>query len=138
MSETKNARYFEALMQERAQAVHDDLTRGKSLREQMEMEEELEEKTFMPRLLAEVARGLPEAHALIAALEQASAAPVEVIWVKNYPGYEFGQLGQGKYTRPGIFARLRAISFLDLGEDPAAWQEWLEAFEADPPLLGYR
>ena len=134
----QNARYYETLMQERAQALYDNLTAGKSVHEMMEMEDELEEQTFLPRLLAEVARGLPEARAMIDALDKTTDEPIELMWVKVYPGYENGQMGHSRLTKAEIITRLKEISFLDLGEDPAAWREWLTAFEADPPMTGYR
>ncbi|MEP4979685.1 hypothetical protein [Ascidiaceihabitans sp.] len=138
MKTRNDARFFESLMQDRAQDLYDQLTKGKSTRDIMEMEDELEEKTFMPRLLAEVARGLPEARAMIDALDQSSSAPVDLIWVKVYPGYEYGQLGRARRTHQDIISRLKDISFLDFGEDADAWREWLEAFENEPPLTGYR
>lgn len=142
MNTRNDARFFEGLMQDRAQDLYDQLTKGKSTRDIMEMEDELEEKTFMPRLLAEVARGLPEARAMIDALDQSSSAPVsapvDLIWVKVYPGYEYGQLGRARRTRQDIISRLKDISFLDFGDDADAWREWLEAFENEPPLTGYR
>lgn len=142
MNTRNDARFYEGLMQDRAQDLYDQLTKGKSTRDIMEMEDELEEKTFMPRLLAEVARGLPEARAMIDALDQSSSAPVsapvDLIWVKVYPGYEYGQLGRARRTRQDIISRLKDISFLDFGDDADAWREWLDAFENEPPLTGYR
>lgn len=138
MNTTKDARYYESLMEEKANALREEMTSGMSIRDMMEIEDELEERTFLPRLLAEVARGLPEARAMVSALREPLNGPVELTWVKVYPGYEYGQLGHARMTREQIINRLQEISFLDFGDDPEEWSTWLAAFEADPPMTGYR
>ncbi len=138
MTKVRDSLYYERLMEVRAIALRQAMTAGKTVSEQMDMEDELEELTFMPRLLAEVARGLPEARACVEALERAGNTPVDLVWMRVYPGYEYGEMDRVKYTRSEIIARLEKISFLDFGDEPNEWRDWLAAFEAEPPLLGYR
>ena len=133
----KDSGYYISLMRDRARALHDELTAGLTARQMMEMEDELEERTFMPRLEAEVGRGLPEARSIIEALENAGDEAVELVWVVIYPGYDAGKLGHARLTRPEMIARLEEIASLEIGDDLEEWRTWLAAFEADPPPLGY-
>lgn len=133
----KNSDYYLALMRARAKALYDSLTKGKSVDELMAMEDELEERTFMPRLEAEIGRNMPEARAMIEALGHADQTPTDLLWIKIYPGYEYGQVGRARVNRADIIDRLERIAFLELGDDIDAWQEWLAAFEADPAPKGY-
>jgi len=133
----KDSAYYYSLMQVRAKKLYDELTAGKSIAEMMEMEDELEESTFMPRLEAEIGRNMPEARAMIEALGHVDETPIDLLWVKIYPGYEYGQMGRARVNRVDIIDRLEKIAFLELGDDIDAWREWLAAFEADPPPKGY-
>ncbi|MEO0751473.1 MAG: hypothetical protein AAFY25_06685 [Pseudomonadota bacterium] len=129
--------YFRSLMRAKAQKVYDELASGRSTSDLMEMEDEVERRTFMPRLEAEIGRNLPEARAMVEALEVAGTEPTPLSWVKIYPGYEYGQAGTARRTRAQMIERLEEIASIDLGDDIRVWQEWLAAFEADPPPRGY-
>ncbi|MEO1424556.1 MAG: hypothetical protein AAFV09_15475 [Pseudomonadota bacterium] len=138
MSDVKDAAYYTRRLQKQGRALYDELTAGKTQAEIYEMEDELEERTFIMALLARIARRLPDARAYVDALAEGADGPRRIVYVKQYPRREMGKLAIETLTRGEIIRELEDISSESFGDDVGEWQHWIAAFEAEPPLLNYR
>ncbi len=142
---TRDSRYYEDRLEKIAKERYAKLTEGKSEREIFAMDEELEEKTFVPALTTRIAYRLPEARAYVEALEKHAdvtdpSAKFPVLWIStSSQKMPFGgEMMRANLTRGEMLALLEEISSDSFGDDLAEWRSWLDAWEADPPPRGYR